>query len=86
MKTFIIKEVRKNEKDEAFEVRTKMQFESLEHLIKHLKTASNTLYNGCCAIQEEGDARETRYKAKKKRKQKNNTSIFALRRGILSRR
>ena len=75
MKTFIIKEVRTNEKNEAFEVRTKMRFESIEALIRHLKASSNTLWDGCCAIQEEGNARETRHRFKKEARKTISTSL-----------
>jgi hypothetical protein len=53
MKTFIINEVRFNEKDEAFEVKTKMQFESIDLLLRYLNDNTRILWNGTCAIQDE---------------------------------
>ena len=53
MKTFIINEVRFNEKNEAFEVETKVQFESIDVLLRYLRDNPKTLWNGKYAIKEE---------------------------------
>jgi len=62
VRTFIINEVRFNEKGEAFEVRSKMQFASIDILLRHLRDNPRTLWNGEFAIQEEGTTRVRKYK------------------------
>lgn len=65
MKTFVITQVRKNAKDEWFEVKTKMQFRSMQQLIRHLETTTNILWNAQCAVHEDGDPITKKYTGKK---------------------
>ncbi len=53
MRTFIITEVRENEKGQAFEVKSKVQFQSLERLLEHLKGNKNLLWGGNYKIRED---------------------------------
>lgn len=52
-KTFIVKEVRKNEKGQEFVVESKISAESQKALLKFLKEHKpNLLWDGTCAIKE----------------------------------
>ncbi len=53
MRTYIIKELRKNEKGETFEVETKMECPSLKALIQTLETKPNIVWGNNYAIKEE---------------------------------
>lgn len=68
MKTFIITEVRTNAKNEIFEVKTKYQFANIEALIRHLKANDNTLWNGECFIEGEGQRTRKQFNAKREEK------------------
>ncbi len=53
MKTFVINELRHNEKGEAFEVKTKVECASIEALIKYLQSNPKILWNGKYAVQQD---------------------------------
>jgi hypothetical protein len=67
VKTFIIREVRKDEKAETFEVTTKYQFASIEALIHHLEANNNTLWSGEYAIEGEGRQQFKRFRSSQER-------------------
>lgn len=74
MKTFIIKELRRNEKGEAFEVKTKVQFRSIGDAIKYLEDNPVTLWNGKYAIEEEGHERRRTWRTREMQKAQIRTS------------
>ena len=58
MRTFLIREVRQNEKAETFEVITKVRFASLAALIRYLEANNNTLWNGTATLEGEGKTKK----------------------------
>jgi len=68
-KTFLITELRKNEQGQPFEVQTKIECISLDALIRYLKENPKILWNGNCAIKEDGKTRITQFKSKDRRAQ-----------------
>ena len=67
MKTFLITELRENEKGETFEVKTKIACHSLYDLIHYLKANPKILWNGQGAIKEDGKTRVTKYRDRRQK-------------------
>lgn len=62
----MITELRENEKGEVFEVKTKIETQSLANLIEYLSNNPRTLWNGKGLIEEDSD-RKVKFDITKKK-------------------